>query len=112
MVDPDAPIPGVFWHWAAVNIPAEETSVTENASRSGMPEGTLQLLNEMGEPGYTGAAPPVGHGKHRYFVVVHALDVPLLDVPQDARPGVLSMTLRGHTLARGVIVGTAERPET
>jgi len=44
--------------------------------------------------------------------VVHALDVPLLDVPQDARPGVLSMTLRGHTLARGVIVGTAERPET
>ncbi|MGW9404356.1 YbhB/YbcL family Raf kinase inhibitor-like protein [Arthrobacter sp. NPDC055585] len=110
MVDPDAPIPGVFWHWAAVNIPVEETSITENASRSGMPEGTLQLFNELGEPGYTGAAPPVGHGKHRYFVMVHALDVPLLDVAEDTRPGVLSMALRGHTLARGLIVGTAERP--
>lgn len=111
MVDPDAPIPGVFWHWAAVNIPAEETSITENASRSGMPAGTLQLFNELGEPGYTGAAPPVGHGKHRYFVMVHALDIPLLDIAEDARPGVLSMALRGHTLARGLIVGTAERPE-
>lgn len=111
MVDPDAPIPGVFWHWAAVNIPVEETSITENASRSGMPEGTLQLFNELGEPGYTGAAPPVGHGKHRYFVMVHALDIPLLDVAEDARPGVLSMALRGRTLARGLIVGTAERPD-
>lgn len=110
MVDPDAPIPGVFWHWAAVNIPVQETSLTENASRSGMPKGTLQLLSELGEPGYTGAAPPVGHGKHRYFVMVHAVDIPFLDVAEDARPGVLSMALRSHTLARGVIVGTAERP--
>ena len=111
MVDPDAPIPGVFWHWAAVNIPVEDTALTENASRSGMPEGTLQLFNELGEPGYTGAAPPVGHGRHRYFVMVHALDIPLLDVSVDTRPGVLSMALRSHTLARGLIVGTAERPE-
>lgn len=111
MVDPDAPIPGVFWHWAAVNIPVEETFLTENASRSGMPAGTLQLFNELGEPGYTGAAPPVGHGRHRYFVMVHALDIPLLDISEDTRPGVLSMALRGHTLARGLIVGTAERPE-
>ena len=110
MVDPDAPIPGVFWHWAAVNIPVQETSLTENASRSGMPEGTLQLLNELSEPGYTGAAPPVGDPKHRYFVMIHAVDVPVLDVAQDARPGVLSMALRSHTLARGLITGTGERP--
>ena len=108
MVDPDAPILGVFWHWVAVNIPVN--SVPENGSRSEMSEGSLQLQNELGEACYMGAAPPAGDNAHRYFVVVHAVDVPSLDVPVDARPGLLFRSLRRHTLARGKIIGTAQIP--
>lgn len=110
--DPDAPTASGFWHWAVANIPA---SVTELPSGAGskdapaLPQGAVQLANDGGFAGYVGAAPPAGHGPHRYFVVVHAVDTETLAVDADARPAVLGFNLFSHTLARATLVVTYEQ---
>ncbi|MET8992826.1 YbhB/YbcL family Raf kinase inhibitor-like protein [Nonomuraea wenchangensis] len=61
-------------------------------------------------PRYLGAAPPAGHGPHRYFVVVHALDTETIGVPAAATPAYLGFTIAGHLLGRAVLTATAETP--
>jgi Raf kinase inhibitor-like YbhB/YbcL family protein len=106
--DPDAPTASGFWHWAAFNIPADVTSLPSGASSDGLPDGTVQLKNDGGTVGYIGAAPPAGHGPHHYYVVVHAVDVPTLDIAADASPAFLGFNLFSHTLGRAVIVPVYE----
>jgi Raf kinase inhibitor-like YbhB/YbcL family protein len=105
--DPDAPTGSGFWHWAVVNIPGSVTSLERGAGDeegSKLPEGAFQLKNDGGLARYIGAAPPAGHGKHRYFFVVHALDVDHLDIPKDATPAYLGFNLFSHALGRGMLV--------
>jgi Raf kinase inhibitor-like YbhB/YbcL family protein len=106
--DPDAPTASGFWHWAVFNIPADVTELPSGASGANMPEGAVELRNDSGNPGYVGAAPPAGHGPHHYWTVVHALDVPSLDIPAEATPAYLGFNLFSHTLARAVVVPTYE----
>ncbi|MGT2426284.1 YbhB/YbcL family Raf kinase inhibitor-like protein [Amnibacterium kyonggiense] len=77
---------------------------------SGLPEGAFQLRNDAGGARFIGAAPPAGHGEHRYFITVHALDVPHIAVPADGTPAYLGFTIASHILARATIVATAEIP--
>lgn len=107
--DPDAPTGSGFWHWAVYNIPASVTSLPRGAGNPGgeLPEGAVQLKNELREVGFTGAEPPEGTGIHRYFVVVHAVDVDHLDLDPESTPAVLGFNLHFHTLARAVMVPTA-----
>lgn len=110
--DPDAPTGSGFWHWAVVDIPAEATSLPTDAGTPDsplLPKGAFQLPNDGGMPRFVGAAPPVGHGRHRYFIAVHALDVPSLGLPRNATPAYLGFNLFSHTLARAMLVGWAER---
>lgn len=109
--DPDAPTASGFWHWAVFNIPADVTSLPSGASGSNLPDGAVELKNDGGTVGYIGAAPPPGHGPHHYHVVVHAVDVPKLDVPADATPAFLGFNLFGHTLGRAMIVPVYEVSE-
>lgn len=105
--DPDAPTGSGFWHWAVVDIPAGVTELSSGAGDdegAGLPGGAFQLSHDGGFRGYVGAAPPPGHGKHRYFVAVHAVDVESLELPEDATPAFLGFNLFTHTLARAVIV--------
>ena len=106
--DPDAPTASGFWHWAAFNIPADVTELPSGASRGGLPAGAVELRNDGGTTGYIGAAPPAGHGPHHYYVVVHAVDVPTLEVPADAAPALLGFNLFLHTLARATLVPVYE----
>ena len=53
--------------------------------------------------------PPDGDRPHRYFFVVHAVDVESLGVDEDASPAVVSFNLVFHTLARAQLVGTFQR---
>ncbi|OXM68203.1 YbhB/YbcL family Raf kinase inhibitor-like protein [Amycolatopsis vastitatis] len=111
--DPDAPTGSGFWHWAVADIPATVTELPEGAgddSGSGLPEGAFQLPNDARLARFIGAAPPAGHGPHRYFVVVHALDVESVSIPADATPAVLGFTMSSHTLGRAVLIATAETP--
>src|SRR6476660_4266805 len=48
--DPDAPDPKapqrVWVHWVVYNLPAEMKSLTENAAKAGLPQGTVVGLND------------------------------------------------------------------
>lgn len=107
MYDPDAPTAAGFWHWAVADVPAGVSSLDAGAA---LPDGAVALRNDSGEPGYVGAAPPAGHGPHRYWVVVHAVDVPSLGLTADATPAYLGFNLFGHTVGRAYLVGTHEVP--
>ncbi|MGW5382038.1 YbhB/YbcL family Raf kinase inhibitor-like protein [Nocardia sp. NPDC003963] len=109
--DPDAPTASGFWHWAVADIPVTVTDLPAGAGSEGgeLPSGAVTLRNDGGFVGYVGAAPPAGHGPHRYFIVVHAVDVDSLGVPPEASPAFLGFNLFSHTLARAVLVGTYEQ---
>ncbi|MFD7655441.1 YbhB/YbcL family Raf kinase inhibitor-like protein [Actinosynnema sp. NPDC059797] len=106
--DPDAPTPSGFWHWVAVNIPASVTSLDTGAGASddALPGDAFHVRNDYGTRAFGGAAPPPGDQVHRYYFVVHAVDVEKLDVDGDASPAVVSFNLAFHTLARALIVPT------
>jgi Raf kinase inhibitor-like YbhB/YbcL family protein len=109
--DPDAPTMSGFWHWVVVDIPASVTSLAENAGlpdSPALPSGAFQLRNDAGAARFIGAAPPDGHGVHRYFITVHALDVASLGIPPEATPAFFGFNLLGHILGRATIVTTAE----
>ncbi|MEU6140060.1 YbhB/YbcL family Raf kinase inhibitor-like protein [Streptomyces sp. NPDC047081] len=111
--DPDAPTGSGFWHWAVADIPATVTELPEGAgddTGSGLPESAFQLPGDARAARFIGAAPPAGHGPHRYFIVVHALDVASIGVAADATPAVLGFTMAGHILGRAVLTATAETP--
>lgn len=105
--DPDAPTASGFWHWAVFNIPATVTSLVGNAGngeQGSLPASAVTLRNDAGLARYLGAAPPSGHGKHRYFFVVHALGADRLDVDADATCAFLGFNMFGATLARARLV--------
>ena len=106
--DPDAPTPSGFWHWLVVNLPASVTELPRGAGAEGggkLPGG-FHVRNDFGGSGYAGAAPPPGDQVHRYFHVVHAIDVDALEVDESATPAVVSFNLAFHTLARAIITPT------
>jgi Raf kinase inhibitor-like YbhB/YbcL family protein len=111
MYDPDAPTGSGFWHWAVYNIPASVTSLRGDAGNPGaglLPPGATTVANEVRLERYLGAAPPPGHGEHRYFFTVTALDVDSLDIPEGSTPAVLGFNCLGHILARAQLIGVSE----
>ena len=111
--DPDAPTGSGWWHWAVYNIPASVTSLPQDAGNPDaelMPSGSITLPNELRLERYLGAAPPPGHGEHRYFFTVSALDVERLEVPEGATPALLGFIARDHVIARAQLVGVSATP--
>ncbi|GAA4694656.1 YbhB/YbcL family Raf kinase inhibitor-like protein [Kocuria gwangalliensis] len=107
MFDPDAPTPSGFWHWCVSNIPA---SVTELATGAALnpPEGAVKHRNDGGTDEFVGAAPPEGHGAHRYILCVTAVDVAELDVDENASPAVVNFNLFFHGIARAFLTPVYE----
>lgn len=103
--DPDAPS-GVWNHWLLYDLPAEEQSLPQGwtpgePGRSG--------TNDFGRQGYGGPCPPKGHGPHRYFFKLYALDVDSLGLPAGARRAEIDKAMSGHILAEAQYFGTYER---
>ncbi len=108
--DPDAPTLSGFWHWAVANLPADVTELPDDAGNGGeLPGGAVTLVNDAGMRRYIGAAPPAGHGVHRYYFTVTAVDVDKLDLAEDASPAFLGFNLFQHAIARAYIYGTHEQ---
>lgn len=113
--DPDAPTGAGFWHWCIANIPVQVTELAMGVGsdgRAALPDGAIVMPNEYRAHEYTGAEPPEGTGVHHYWFVVHALDVPRIDVPSEATPSVHGFLMRQNVLARAVLVATGEYHET
>jgi hypothetical protein len=111
--DPDAPTGSGFWHWAVYDIPATSSGLAADSGSPGsglLPAGAVTVSNEFRMPRYLGAAPPSGHGQHRYVFTVSAIDVDHLDIDEDATPAVLGFTLRDHLVGRAQLMGTSETP--
>ncbi|CAL1691180.1 hypothetical protein MMB232_01315 [Brevundimonas subvibrioides] len=103
--DPDAPTGSGFWHWTVANIPAD---VTEIPAGGPVPAGAVEGRTDYGEPGFGGAAPPPGHGPHRYVFTVFAVDTDRLEVTPEDSGAKYGFNLHFHTLARASITATYE----
>ncbi|RZJ41194.1 MAG: YbhB/YbcL family Raf kinase inhibitor-like protein [Brevundimonas sp.] len=106
--DPDAPTGSGFWHWTVANIPAAISELKTDASSGDLPAGAVEGRTDYGAPGFGGAAPPPGHGPHRYIFTVFAVDTEKLDVTPDSSGAVFGFNLHFHTLAKATITATYE----
>ncbi len=111
LYDPDAPTASGFWHWAVLNIPVATTTLVVGAGDdggTGIPSTAITLKNDTGLARYVGAAPPAGHGPHRYIFAVHAVDVDRLDIDETASPAYLGFNLFSHAIGRALLTGVYE----
>jgi len=108
--DPDAPNPAkpqrVYVHWVVYNIPAATHSLSENASKSGLPKGAVQGKNDWGNTGYGGPCPPIG--RHRYFFKLYALDTELTGLSAPTKAD-LERAMKGHVVDSGELMGTYQK---
>jgi len=104
--DPDAPDPAapkMTWvHWVMYNLPPDTPGLAAGASRTRLPPGTREGLNDSQREGYGGPCPPIG--RHRYVHKLYALDT-VLPVLKPATKAALERAMQGHILARGELVG-------
>ena len=104
--DPDAPLVQNgsygFVHWVLYNLPASTTSLEENSG-----EGTAGI-NDLEKSGYGGPMPPEGHGAHRYYFWVLALDE-ATDLPAGLSMAELLEHIEPHLLGMNRLVGTYQR---
>jgi Raf kinase inhibitor-like YbhB/YbcL family protein len=103
--DPDAPA-GTWNHWLLYDLSPSVRVLAQGF----LPE-TLGVsgLNDFGKPGYGGPCPPKGHGPHRYYITLYAVDLPSLGVRPGATRADLDRALEGHILAKTQYMGRYER---
>jgi Raf kinase inhibitor-like YbhB/YbcL family protein len=101
MDDPDAPA-GTWTHWVLWDIPGDRHKI-EAGFRPGM--FGVSGKNDFGREGYGGPCPPKGHGPHRYFFRLYAVNVPTLGVNAGAKRSALETALHRRLMADGVYMG-------
>jgi Raf kinase inhibitor-like YbhB/YbcL family protein len=103
--DPDAP-GGCWTHWVVYDLP----KATETIPKGGpLPEGAKEGQNDFGNIGYGGPCPPRGHGPHRYFFKLYALDVETIGLGPNASKSSVEDAIKPHILGEAQIMGTFER---
>jgi Raf kinase inhibitor-like YbhB/YbcL family protein len=109
--DPDAPTSEPWVHWIIYKLPVNLEGLPEGippVPRPASPVGAVQGRNSWKTAGYRGPAPPKGHGRHRYFFKLYALDR-ALDLPEGLDKSGLLKAMAGHVLAEAELLGTYER---
>jgi Raf kinase inhibitor-like YbhB/YbcL family protein len=106
--DPDAPN-GTWTHWALYNIPPDRTQLEEGYPTDAEANGTRQAVNDFGNTGYGGPAPPPGHGIHHYHFRILALSEPSLDLPADAKVTDVEEAAKPYIIDVASVVGLYSR---
>jgi len=99
--DPDAPTGSGWWHWIVVDIPADVTSLGENAD---LPASAREWVNDYGYRGYGGPCPPPGPA-HHYVHTVHALPFERIPVDDGTPSAPLRFTILTNQLASASTTG-------
>ena len=104
-----------FYHWLLVDVPPSTTALAAGAdskNSSPKPAGPtangVRGLNDYGNgrAGYDGPCPPWNDTiVHHYHFRVHALNVAHLSLPAGFKGTDVVMSLHGHVLAQGEVVG-------
>lgn len=103
--DPDAP-GGVWNHWLLWNIPRAWSGLDEGSA----PKPPVRAgANDFGKSKYGGPCPPRGHGPHRYFFRLFAVDVEDLGLSAGASRVELDKALASHVLDSAEYMGRYER---
>lgn len=108
--DPDAPTPEPLTHLLCWDLPPALPELPEGELKS---PGHIGLNEVLGRNAFRRAAwlppdPPAGHGPHLYVFQLFALDRKL-DFDRTPSLKTVVKAMRGHVLAKGVLVGTYER---
>lgn len=108
--DQDSPTPRPLVHAILADMKPSDGELAEGALPSPGHEGSGPEMgrNSFMRRAYLPPDPPTGHGLHRYAFQMFALDM----VPEFSSVpgrGALVEALRGHVIARGLLVGTYER---
>lgn len=101
--DPDAP-DGVFTHWLVWNMDVDRAGIDEGET----PTEAVVGINDMGNIGYGGPCPPKGHGEHRYFFKLFALEKKI-GLESGATKKELKVSIDGLVLKQSEIIGKYER---
>jgi hypothetical protein len=103
--DPDAPVAEPWVHWVMYKIPAGESQIMEGARGFRAKEG----MNDFGNKGYGGPAPPKGHGDHHYYFKLYALGEPLPITDEGATKKEVLQAMEGKILDQAELVGIYSR---
>jgi phosphatidylethanolamine-binding protein (PEBP) family uncharacterized protein len=97
-------------HLLAWNLQPDLTCIDEGLFRSPRHAGFDEALgrNSFLQTAYLPPDPPTGHGPHLYAFQIFALDRKLAFDHPPSRSGVVA-AMKGHFLAKGVLVGAYER---
>lgn len=99
--DQDAPVSGGFYHWMILNVPVETKKLPEgagNVASHKAPSGSIQLVNDWGEPGYGGPCPP-GNSRHRYHFILYALSAQQLPIAARTKISEATAAIKKNTVA-------------
>jgi hypothetical protein len=112
--DADAPLPARITHLIVHGIPLQQGNLEEGSvpnskgRRLALQQQRWRLgQNSFGSEAWLGPHPLRGHGTHRYYFQLFALDTNLIfSKPPNRRQALQAMS--GHVLAFGVLVGKCE----
>ncbi|MFY9719324.1 MAG: YbhB/YbcL family Raf kinase inhibitor-like protein [Candidatus Cybelea sp.] len=102
MHDPDAPMPGGFYHWVVYNLPPQTHQLAQNVKLAPDQLGATSANKTE----YHGPCPPPGPA-HHYIITIYALDIEQLDAAKPLDGPDVESRIAGHILARGALTGLA-----
>ncbi|MDX2082882.1 MAG: YbhB/YbcL family Raf kinase inhibitor-like protein [Rickettsiales bacterium] len=110
--DPDAPTGSGWWHYLAINIPANYSEFKSGFAAENKfitKDGINQIRNDFGVHNFGGPCPPKGDKVHRYIFTIFALKVEKLDVSESSSPALAGYMINQNVLAKASFAATYRR---
>ena len=112
-LDPDAP-PGTWIHWVLYDLPGDEAGLEGGVPKTksldnGAKQGACWGVDTFDRVGYFGPLPPPGHGWHRYYFTVFALDRDSLNLAPGAELKDVEAAMEGFILSKAGVMGRYKR---
>jgi Raf kinase inhibitor-like YbhB/YbcL family protein len=108
MHDPDPVLGGSatndVLHWGIFDIPGDAKGLPEGVKNGDQADGSKNIGNITGMPGYLGPCAPPGHGDHHYTFELYALNAKL-GLPATTSRADLLNAMNGKVVAKGVYIG-------